>query len=120
MINKCLILPAALGPHHRKQITCFGIADMTGLFEDVSGCQWILHQQGRVGRRRLWLRHQQLYHFGGCCVTWSTVVGLKREQRFVKPHRKLDAHLSDSRMSKLSDRQKQPEEMAIAFSPPEE
>lgn len=32
-----------------KCITCFRVADMTGLFEDMSRCQRVLHQQGCVG-----------------------------------------------------------------------
>lgn len=36
------------------RITCFGVADMTGLFEDVSRCQRVLHQQGCVGH--YWFR----------------------------------------------------------------
>lgn len=48
-INKSPVFPIATSPSHHKQITCFGIADATGLFEDVSGRQRILHKQSCVG-----------------------------------------------------------------------
>ena len=47
-----------------KCITCFGVADMTGLFEDMSRCQGVLHQQGCVGHYWFWLGQQVLGDLG--------------------------------------------------------
>lgn len=80
-INNSPNLPVKLGPSHHEQITCFRIADLTGLFKEMSGCQWVLHKQSCVWHHRFRLRHQQLYYFGYCCVTWPTVVGLRRDQK---------------------------------------
>lgn len=45
-INNSPRLSVKLQPSHHEQITCFRVAELTGLFKDVSGCQWVLHKQG--------------------------------------------------------------------------
>lgn len=59
-----------------KRITCFGVADVTGLFEDMSGRQGVLHQQGCVGHYRFWLGQQVLGDFGHSWVTHSAEADL--------------------------------------------
>lgn len=61
-----------------NRITCFGVADVTGLFEDMSGCQRVLHQQGCVGHYWFWLGQQVLGDFGHSWVTHSTKADLHK------------------------------------------
>ena len=63
-----------------KYVTCFGVADMTGLFEDVSRCQGVLHQQGCVGHCWFWLGQQVLGNLGHRWVTHSTKADLSENR----------------------------------------
>lgn len=60
-----------------KCITCFGVADMTGLFENVSRRQGVLHQQSCVGHYWFWLGQQVLGGLRHSWVTHSTKADLR-------------------------------------------
>lgn len=67
-----------------KHITCFGVAEVAGLFEDMSGRQGVLHKQGSVGHHHLWLRLQELCPLGDDRVTHPTEADLK-DKKHIHP-----------------------------------